>query len=237
MARAGSLMFVLGLGLACVVGGAADGGREGAAVDVLLRPLPTPRQPGLLARRQAPAHRVPRPPALALQRMSGGAGDLVTCRIEVQVENTRPGDTVVLLGGNPALQAWNKQAAIELATTEDDFPWWTAEVQLPPGEPLEYKFAIRRCTARGPVFVCVRCPAQCKRRESMRHRAAEHRVAIASRNTPPHILAAAPARGRGSPCPRAETVIQRSRQCRTAVVPCSPSPLAPKRSPPLLLPR
>ena len=68
-----------------------------------------------------------------------------------------PGDKVVLLGGNPALQAWNKQAAIELATTEDDFPWWTAEVQLPPGEPLEYKFAIRRCTARGPVFVCVRC--------------------------------------------------------------------------------
>merc|ERR1719329_1262715 len=75
--------------------------------------------------------------------MSGGAGDLVTCRIEVQVENTQPGDKVVLLGGNPALQAWNKQAAIELATTEDDFPWWTAEVQLPPGEPLEYKFAIR----------------------------------------------------------------------------------------------
>jgi len=174
MARAVSLMVVLGLGLACVVGGAADGGREGAAVDVLLRPLPTPRQPGLLARRQAPAHRVPRPPALALQRMSGGAGDLVTCRIEVQVENTRPGDTVVLLGGNPALQAWNKQAAIELATTEDDFPWWSAEVQLPPGELLEYKFAIRRCTAHMCLFARDPCflAACCKRRERMHHRTA-----------------------------------------------------------------
>jgi len=139
------------LSLICVLSGAAKvggsvngaGGGSAAAEDVML--LPTQRQqPGLLASRQRPAFRVKRTPMVAVQRMSGGGDDLVTCRIEVQVQHTRPGDAVMLLGNNPVLHSWNKQEAIELTTTEADFPWWSAEVQLPAGEELEYKFAIRR---------------------------------------------------------------------------------------------
>jgi hypothetical protein len=142
------------LSLICVLGGAAEvgcsasggssggGGGAAAAVDVML--LPTPRQPGLLASRPRPAFSVKRTPMVAVQRMSGGGDDLVTCRIEVQVQHTRPGDAVMLLGSNPVLHSWNKQEAIELTTSEADFPWWSAEVQLPAGEELEYKFAIRR---------------------------------------------------------------------------------------------
>jgi hypothetical protein len=73
----------------------------------------------------------------------GGSGDLLKCRFEVQVQHTRPGDTVVLVGGGEALRNWDKGSPIELTTTKEEFPWWSAHVELPVGEKLAFKFAIR----------------------------------------------------------------------------------------------
>lgn len=76
-----------------------------------------------------------------LQRMRGG-GDNVRCKFEVRVENTKPGDTVLLLGSG-ALHNWDKARATELTTTKDAFPWWWTEVPIPCGDSIEFKFAIR----------------------------------------------------------------------------------------------
>jgi hypothetical protein len=84
-----------------------------------------------------------------LQRMRGGGGGRrgITSKFEVRVETTKPGDTVVMLGAGDVMRSWDKTNAIELKTTAADFPWWSAEVEVPIGEEQEFKFAIR--SARG----------------------------------------------------------------------------------------
>ena len=77
----------------------------------------------------------------SLEHMRGG-GDNVRCGFEVRVENTKPGDTVLLLGSG-ALHNWDKSQATALTTTKDAFPWWWTEVPIPCGDSLEFKFAIR----------------------------------------------------------------------------------------------
>lgn len=77
----------------------------------------------------------------SLEHMRGG-GDNVRCGFEVRVENTKPGDTVLLLGSG-ALHNWDKSQATALTTTKDAFPWWWTEVPIPCGDTLEFKFAIR----------------------------------------------------------------------------------------------
>ena len=84
-------------------------------------------------------HRSNAPP---IQRMRGG-GDNVKCQFEVRVENTMPGDSVVVLGSGPALHNWDKSKATALTTTPDAFPWWWTEVPIPCGDSIEFKFAIR----------------------------------------------------------------------------------------------
>jgi hypothetical protein len=84
-------------------------------------------------------------------RLSGGAGE-VTCKFEVKVENTKPGDSVVLLGGTSALGDWNEGRALVLNTDQASFPWWRADVELPAGDTVEYKFAIRSSGVHGALL-------------------------------------------------------------------------------------
>ena len=78
--------------------------------------------------------------------MRGGGGDLCYCKFEVRVPNTKPGDTVLLLGSTEYLHDWDKGRAITLTTTPQDFPWWSADVAIPVGHSVEFKFAIRSDT-------------------------------------------------------------------------------------------
>ena len=78
-----------------------------------------------------------------LQRMRGGA-DLVQCRFEVRLEDAllQHGDTVVLLGSGNTLHHWDVHQGVALARTEQQL-WFAANVSLPVGDSLEFKFAIR----------------------------------------------------------------------------------------------
>jgi hypothetical protein len=76
-------------------------------------------------------------------RLKGGAVGVVECEFRVLVDHTDPGDTVVILGKGDALHNWNKHKAIELTTCAKNFPWWNVTVEIPVGQPFEYKFAIR----------------------------------------------------------------------------------------------
>jgi len=78
-----------------------------------------------------------------LQRMRGGA-DLVQCRFEVRLEDAllQHGDTVVLLGSGNTLHHWDVHRGVALAPTEQP-QWFSANVSLPVGDSLEFKFAIR----------------------------------------------------------------------------------------------
>jgi len=78
-----------------------------------------------------------------LQRMRGGA-DLVQCRFEVRLEDAllQHGDTVVLLGSGNTLHHWDVHRGVALARTEQQL-WFAANVSLPVGDSLEFKFAIR----------------------------------------------------------------------------------------------
>jgi len=78
-----------------------------------------------------------------LVRLRGGGGDRVACRFEVQVETTKPGDAVVLLGSGKALHNWDTSQALVLRTSPQDFPWWFTDVELSVGLDVEFKFAIR----------------------------------------------------------------------------------------------
>jgi hypothetical protein len=63
---------------------------------------------------------------------------------QVSVFVTTPVDTVVLVDGGETLRNWDKGSPIELRRTQEEFPWWSVQVELPMGEQLEFKFTIRR---------------------------------------------------------------------------------------------
>jgi hypothetical protein len=72
-------------------------------------------------------------PGMIMQRIRGG-GDFVLCRFEVRVEQKQPGDSVVLLGNTDTLQKWDLNKAIQMKTTDHEFPWWSAVVQQAVGD-------------------------------------------------------------------------------------------------------
>lgn len=75
-----------------------------------------------------------------LERVRGGA-DLVQCTFEVRVQQTEPGDTVLLVGSGRAMGDWNVCRAIALKQVPHS-DVWRAQVDIPVGNTIEFKFAI-----------------------------------------------------------------------------------------------
>ena len=80
-----------------------------------------------------------------------GGEEPVQCRIHVYANDTLPGDELLMLGSAEALGAWNKNAGLRLTTSPDDFPWWTASMEVKKGASFEFKFAIRRRDTWGQI--------------------------------------------------------------------------------------
>jgi hypothetical protein len=88
-------------------------------------------------------------PVHTVLRMRGGE-DLVKCRFEIKVEHAEPDDKVLLVWAHSkarrrcAYQDWDKPSGVHLR--QDDNQIWWAEVALPVGDIIEFKFATRSCT-------------------------------------------------------------------------------------------
>lgn len=82
-------------------------------------------------------------------RMRGGE-DLVKCRFEIKVEHAEPDDQILLVWAHSkarcrcAYQDWDKPSGVQLR--QDDNRIWWAEVALPVGDIIEFKFATRSPT-------------------------------------------------------------------------------------------
>ena len=108
---------------------------------------------GLKTRHQSVA--VFHPPSVAaapvhnVLRMRGGE-DLVKCRFEIKVEHAEPDDKILLVWAHSkarrrcAYQDWDKPSGVQLR--QDDNRIWWAEVALPVGDMIEFKFATRSST-------------------------------------------------------------------------------------------
>ncbi len=64
-------------------------------------------------------------------------------------DGTAWGDRVVVTGNHPALGDWDPRRGVEALTSETMFPSWTANLALPAGTRLEYKFVT--VTAAGQI--------------------------------------------------------------------------------------
>jgi hypothetical protein len=47
----------------------------------------------------------------------------VHCFFRVQVNNTMPGDTVLLMGGADVFGSWDSKKGLKLSTSSREFPW------------------------------------------------------------------------------------------------------------------
>jgi hypothetical protein len=54
----------------------------------------------------------------------------VHCLFRIKVPHTMPGDTVKIAGGAESIGNWQKDRALNLTTSEQDFPWSVAVVDL-----------------------------------------------------------------------------------------------------------
>lgn len=73
--------------------------------------------------------------------LRGGGGE-IRCKFKVRADNTKPGDSVVILGKGQEVENSGEYLA-KLSTSKSDFPWWHTELIVPVGERIDYKFAIR----------------------------------------------------------------------------------------------
>mmetsp|Transcript_48245 Transcript_48245/g.96582 ORF Transcript_48245/g.96582 Transcript_48245/m.96582 type:complete len:527 (+) Transcript_48245:161-1741(+) len=69
-----------------------------------------------------------------------------SCRVTFKLKNdqTQPGDTVLAIGSVGALGLWKPDGALKFKTDAKSFPIWTAEVSLPLGTDLDFKFVMQR---------------------------------------------------------------------------------------------
>lgn len=72
-----------------------------------------------------------------VDRADGVAHFAVSC------DETQPGDTVYLIGSDPALGAWAPERAVPMATSSEMWPVWVANVRLARGAHVEWKLLIR----------------------------------------------------------------------------------------------
>jgi len=65
----------------------------------------------------------------------------MSCKLDVQCEETKPGDVVCCAGGSPLLGDWDVSKALVLSG--DDFPSWTVDLPSTVPAGTEFKFVIR----------------------------------------------------------------------------------------------
>jgi hypothetical protein len=51
------------------------------------------------------------------------ASNVVPCLFRIKVPHTMPGDTVKIAGGAESIGNWQKDRALNLTTSKNDFPW------------------------------------------------------------------------------------------------------------------
>lgn len=76
------------------------------------------------------------PDAFGIDRPDVGAHFVVTC------PSTSFGETVVIVGGHPALGDWDPARGVPLSTTESMFPTWAGRTRLPRGEQVPWKVVV-----------------------------------------------------------------------------------------------
>ena len=95
-----------------------------------------------------------------------GGSDLVRTRFEVQAEgHVQPGDAVAIVWENaPAgrvrpvpYQPWDRPEAVDLVTSDDQFPRFWAQLALPVGDTVEFRFAVR--SVSGGALAALQAPA------------------------------------------------------------------------------
>jgi len=70
-----------------------------------------------------------------------GGNNRANATFRVRHANTRPTETIVMLGKGPMLRDWKR--TLQLRTSRAQFPWWVADVDLGHAEAVEFKFAVR----------------------------------------------------------------------------------------------
>ena len=70
---------------------------------------------------------------------SGMCEVLVTC----VMDQTKPGEKVVMVGSDPSLGAWSVDKALELKTSAADFPQWKGKLVMKLASAAEFKFALK----------------------------------------------------------------------------------------------
>jgi len=66
-------------------------------------------------------------------------------RVQFQIHAyTQTGDHLSVVGSCPPLGCWQPDKAIPLHTDQSMYPMWTGSVEVPSGEPVEYKYIIYR---------------------------------------------------------------------------------------------
>lgn len=66
----------------------------------------------------------------------------VRAHVVVRCGSTQPGDTVVVVGGDPALGAWDPTRGVPLRTNESLFPTWAGRFVLPKGVDVAWKAVV-----------------------------------------------------------------------------------------------
>ncbi|EKX36313.1 hypothetical protein GUITHDRAFT_145880 [Guillardia theta CCMP2712] len=81
-------------------------------------------------------------PDSQMLKLSSGSGRVVT-NVEFQVTaNTEVGDLVVVTGSSLELGSWEPRNGVVLSTDNHRYPMWSAIVDLPTGQTIEYKYSI-----------------------------------------------------------------------------------------------
>lgn len=65
-----------------------------------------------------------------------------------EADQTKWGQSLVLVGDRPELGAWDPRRGVRLETADGIFPQWNGHVRLPAGVPIEYKFVILDAAGR-----------------------------------------------------------------------------------------
>ncbi|WP_354637846.1 CBM20 domain-containing protein [Kitasatospora camelliae] len=68
--------------------------------------------------------------------------------------DTAYGETVLVSGSTAELGAWDPERAVPLSTSPGSYPRWSAEVALPPGGQIQYKY-LRRSPSGAIVWESV----------------------------------------------------------------------------------
>lgn len=66
----------------------------------------------------------------------------VRAHVVVRCGSTQPGDTVVIVGSDPALGAWDPTRGVALRTNESLFPTWAGRFVLPKGADVHWKAVV-----------------------------------------------------------------------------------------------